>query len=481
MRRRAAIYVRISKARRTEDGELSELGVDRQEDQCRELANRLGWDVTEVYCDNDRSAFSGKPRPAYRQMLEAMRTGHINAVIGWHSDRIYVRPVELEELITIANAHDVKFAAVQVGNIDLSTASGQLVARMLGSAASYERQIKGERQAAQLRQFIMAGNPQGGGHRSFGYVDRRRTVLDPVEAPMVVEMADRLLAGQSINEIARWANSTGVPTVLKSEKGWQPGVVRAILTNPQVAGFVTYKGEIVPDVEAKWVPLLEKETWKRIDLLVAHRARTEGQPRARSSLLVGMLVCGRCGARMTSAVAQTKPGRPNRKTYKCPAPSKPGRGGKSCGLVTQTREPLDDDITERLIGRLLRPLSTATIEDVAAHQGDDTSGIAELLAAEARLRDLGVDYADGLIGRTEFLSARDRLATRIDVLQTKVVPARVTAPTGDLQKLVDWWISAPLGLQRTLITQMVESIQINPYNTSRAGKYDRDRVKVNWR
>ena len=77
--RAAAIYVRISR-----DKVGAGLGVERQETDCRELAARLGWAVVEVFADNDLSAYSGKARPRYRTMLEAIRAGHVGAVLRRH-------------------------------------------------------------------------------------------------------------------------------------------------------------------------------------------------------------------------------------------------------------------------------------------------------------------------------------------------------------------------------------------------------------
>ena len=61
-----AIYARISRDRA---GNL--LGVERQEKACRELAEAKGWVIGGVYQDDDRSAYSGKPRPGYIRLLEA--------------------------------------------------------------------------------------------------------------------------------------------------------------------------------------------------------------------------------------------------------------------------------------------------------------------------------------------------------------------------------------------------------------------------
>lgn len=48
----AAIYARISS-----DPEGDRLGVTRQVDDCRAMAERRGWPVAEVYVDDDVSAY----------------------------------------------------------------------------------------------------------------------------------------------------------------------------------------------------------------------------------------------------------------------------------------------------------------------------------------------------------------------------------------------------------------------------------------
>ncbi len=96
--RRAVTYVRISRDKRR--GSLDEgLGVADQEQQCRELAERLGYLVAAVFCDNDISAYSGKPRPQYLRMLELLRSGGADVVLCWHTDRLHRSNAELEDYI----------------------------------------------------------------------------------------------------------------------------------------------------------------------------------------------------------------------------------------------------------------------------------------------------------------------------------------------------------------------------------------------
>ena len=63
--------------------------------------------MVEVFPDNDLSAYSGKRRPSYLRMLDAIRDGRADAVLAWHTERLHRSPVELEEYITVCQPRDV--------------------------------------------------------------------------------------------------------------------------------------------------------------------------------------------------------------------------------------------------------------------------------------------------------------------------------------------------------------------------------------
>src|SRR5687768_9114572 len=92
---RAAIYCRISDDRRGLG-----LGVERQREDCAEMADRNGWRVVGTYPDNDTSAYSGKPRPQYLTLMQAVAEGGVDVIIAWHPDRLHRSPAELESFIT---------------------------------------------------------------------------------------------------------------------------------------------------------------------------------------------------------------------------------------------------------------------------------------------------------------------------------------------------------------------------------------------
>lgn len=94
MPQRAAIFLRISS-----DPSGKRLGVVRQLKECQALATAKRWPVVRIFEDNDFSASTGKPRPAYLEMLAAMEAGHVDGVIVWDLDRLTRRPMEMETFI----------------------------------------------------------------------------------------------------------------------------------------------------------------------------------------------------------------------------------------------------------------------------------------------------------------------------------------------------------------------------------------------
>ena len=202
---RFAIYTRISR-----DRVGAGLGVDRQLEDCKTLVDHLGGTVILTLSDNDISAYSGKPRPGYVELLKAMRSCQIDAVAAWHGDRLHRSMTELETYVEASEAHSVATYTVRAGAIDLSTPSGRLVARQLGAVARYEVEHSIERQKAAKLQAAKAGK-HSGGNRPFGYSKDGMKIV-PEEAVVLHQMATRLLNGDSYRTIALALNDQGITT-----------------------------------------------------------------------------------------------------------------------------------------------------------------------------------------------------------------------------------------------------------------------------
>lgn len=184
---RAAIYCRIS-----DDRGGAALGVTRQEDDCRALCEKRGWEVGEVYVDNDVSAYSGKPRPQYRRLLADIRDGLVDALVCWDPDRLHRSPAELEAFITLVEATGVEVATVNAGNYDLTTAAGRMTARVVGAVARHESEHKAERVSRKVAELAAEGK-WNGGPRPFGY-QTGAGPLEEYESQLIRDACTAILA-----------------------------------------------------------------------------------------------------------------------------------------------------------------------------------------------------------------------------------------------------------------------------------------------
>lgn len=462
---RATVYCRIS-----DDRAGAGLGIARQEQDCRALAEREGWEVVAVHVDNDLSAYSGRARPGYQALLDDVKAGTVDAIVAWHPDRLHRSPVDLEEFIALIDATGVQVRTVTAGTVDLSTASGRMTARVVGAVARHESEQKSERIRRKMRELAEAGKSNGG-PRTFGYEPGHREVRE-AEAVLVREAARRALAGDSLTSIARDWNERGIPTV-RGADGWTYQALRRMITSPRHAGLRSHRGRIVG--EAEWPAIIDRDTYDQL----VHRLRPGAAPvsRVRKRLLTGLAVCGRCGTRLYSK--STREGTP---VYRCVRV--PGRGQlTACGALSVVARPLDELVGGLVVELLSGP---AVARALAGHADADTDrrALAEQLAVdEGRLETLAVDFADGLLGRGEWLAARDRITPRIEQTRRRLAEARdvgilAAVPTS---QIAAWWDDAQIPARRTVVDAVIERVTVHPKGHRGGKTFDPGRATVTWR
>ncbi|WP_082574942.1 recombinase family protein [Arthrobacter sp. Soil763] len=349
----AAIYCRISK-----DREGAGLGVQRQEQDCRELAASLGWTVTQVFTDNDISAYSGKRRPQYESLLEQMRTGRIRGVLTWHTDRLHRSPRELESYIDASEKHGIVTQTVKAGEIDLSTPSGRAVARTLGAWARYESEHKSDRITRKKLQLAQDG-AFSGGPVPFGWrMIAGEPVIQEPEAAEIQKAVSGFLAGRSIGFIVRELNSRGISTS-RGQK-WTGTAVRNMLKRPTNAGLSAYRGDIVgPSV---FPAIISEDEWRAVSSTLRNPSRLTQNGNKVRHLLAGLMLCGKCGSAMQTSSRSSNQGSVH--YYKCKT-----QGG---GHAFQTAAPVEEYIAGLVISILSRPGSAEGL--TARHEANDAAG-----------------------------------------------------------------------------------------------------------
>lgn len=513
---RAAIYARISRDR-TGAG----LGVTRQVKDCKALAAKNAWTVVSVLEDNDVSAWSGKPRPGYETLLDLMRDGHVDVVLVWHTDRLTRSSVDLNTIISASESHGVVIHSVTAGLLDLSTAAGKLQARIVGAVAEHESDQKAARIRRKHQELAEAGKPASLG-QSYGY--NADGSVNPREAAVIRDLVDRLLAGESLRSLTRWLNDEGIP----SKRGglWNSSTVRQILTSGRICGWREWTprtprsreeksgwdgkprrgwgmGELV--AEGEWEAIIGRAQTDRIRAQLNDPSRRQTK-RRHYLLSAGILKCGVCGRSMNHKVESRvtriakrdefdkvirnekgrvvrvrKPGATPTTTSRYACIAQPGRG---CGRVSISCPEVDALVT----GAIFEALSGADLspQDSTSSDSEVTALREQMAEVESRLVQVGVDHADGLIGRVEWLAMRRRIEANLDDLRGRLPDAKganvlagLPTGSGDLRAA---WDGMDLDRRRAIVQAVIDRVAVHPFRGPKGSpRFDPDRIEIVWR
>ena len=458
---RAAIYCRIS-----DDRAGAGLGVARQEGDCRALISARGWEVGQVFTDNDLSAYSGKPRPGYRALLSGARRGDFDVVVAWHSDRLHRSPVELEEFIAVCDENDLQVVTVQSGEIDLSTPSGRMVARMLGSAARYESEHKSARQRRKALEIAKEGRVSGGGTRAYGFETDFVTIREP-EAEVIRSLAARFLAGESIGSLTTWLQDNNMPT--STGVAWKPTTLRRMLRSARISGQREHRGEILGGAE--WRAIITPQQTTRIRAVLDDPTRRHRRS-PRRYVLSGLLRCHKCQGRMLG-----RPTEQGKRRYVCTK----GPAFTGCGRTFVDAEGVEDLISRAVLMRL------DSAEMAAALAGKAIEGDAvwehEAATAQAELEELAELKGRRVISTAEWLTARAPVLARLEASRRNVVDdtsaLTLRGVVGNGQALGREWAKLPLTRQRAIIATVLDHAIVGPgrrgYN-----RFDPSRITPVW-
>ena len=180
----------------------------------RQLAEARGYEVVAEITENDISASKGLRRPGYEQVWKLVRGERVDHVIAWQSSRLMRSRKDRAEVINTFGKHNVDVIAVKGPSLDLRSAYGRGMADMVTSFDTMEGEVKAERVSAAIADLARRGKAWG--YCPYGWDRTGRgihahQVVNEHEAAIVRELVDRLLAGESLNELYRDMNARGEP------------------------------------------------------------------------------------------------------------------------------------------------------------------------------------------------------------------------------------------------------------------------------
>jgi DNA invertase Pin-like site-specific DNA recombinase len=384
-------YARLS--RMPETGELEK--IETQWVDNLRVIDRVGA-VLGVQEQDGLSAWKrGVRRKGWELLLERVKSGVSDGVVVWHTDRLFRQPRDLETLIEMANSGYRVYSAH--GSRDLSNADDRFILRIEVAQAAKSSDDTSRR----IKRRFAAKREQGqafmGGPRWFGWPGgdaawkpgRRQSNADrpQVSAELVArerkairDATKALLDGVAGAQIVKEWNEAGLRTSRGLEWIWI--TFREMMMRPTNAGLVEHHGVLVASMDGD--PIVDPADFERLRSMFA--ARRRGRVAGRDYLGTGILLCGWCGAKLTSHPdgRKTYKDGTKRASYFC---AKEKRG---CGKVHADVRSVDRELTALVIARLSDRTHAAAI---AAAQAKVAQRLADVLAEIAQCEEIQEDLA----------------------------------------------------------------------------------------
>ena len=313
---RVAAYARVSSGK---DAMLHSLSA--QVSYYSELIQKhSGWQYVGVYADE---ALTGtkENRENFQRLLADCRSGKVDMVITKSISRFARNTVTLLETV-----RELKNMGVDVffeeQNIHSLSADGELMLTILASYAQEESLSASENQKWRVKQKFSSGQPWRTYMLGYRY-DGEQLVIVPEEAEIVRSIFADYLDGKGVVAIMKRLNEEGILT----QQGftWHQSAVQRVLRNYTYTGnlllqtkfrenhltkrTVVNRGELPQyHIQNSHEPIIDMDTYKAVQIEMAHRADQFGKPQATATYpFTGLITCAGCGKHYRRKMKKTGP------------------------------------------------------------------------------------------------------------------------------------------------------------------------------
>ena len=307
---KVGVYCRLSdedrdKVNKNDDSD----SIINQRSMCLKYANQNGWNVVDIYSDDDFSG-AGVDRPDFNRLIRDCQSGKINLVLCKSQSR-FSRDMEIIERYLHKEFIEwgVRFVSI-VDNADTSIESNKKSRQINGLmnewylddlSINIKRSLKNKREDG----LFMGSFAPYGYERS---EDGHKLVIDPIAAEVVRKIFEMYANGYGYHKICEYLNENNIPprSVYKKQKGskyvcsscdlntvrWNPDTIAQMLRNEAYIGnlvqgkktslgYKVHKFKKVPEkdwcrIENTHEPIIDIETWNKVQkILGTHSSPTK--------------------------------------------------------------------------------------------------------------------------------------------------------------------------------------------------------------
>ena len=345
---KVGVYCRLSdedrdKINKTDDSD----SIVNQRSMCFKYADQNGWNVVDIYSDDDFSG-AGTFRPDFERLIKDCESGKINLVLCKSQSR-FSRDMGVIEYYLHNKFLEwgVRFVSI-VDNADTSIDANKKSRQINGLINEWYLDDLSQNIKKSLRNEREDGLFMGS-FAPYGYdrseEDYHKLVIDPVAAEVVKKIFKMYADGYGYHRICEYLNNNNIlpRSVYKKQKGskfvcsncdletvrWNPDTVAQILKNEVYIGnlvqgkttYVSYKNHKKKSVSAsEWCrtpnthePIIDMETWNKVQSILGthYKVTKTGQ----INYFTRKVYCSCCGKAFMRNVYNVKSEKTGQRAY----------------------------------------------------------------------------------------------------------------------------------------------------------------------
>ena len=399
----------------------SEESIEGQLRECKEYAERQNMNVVLTYIDR---AISGKTdnRPEFQKMISDSGRKQFDVILVWKLDRFARNRTDSAMYRAILKRNGVKVVSAKE-NISEGPEGIILEAMLEGFAEYYSAELSVKVKRGQTENALKC--KANGGVIPFGYTINadRYYEIDPLTAPVVLEMFTRYADGQTVAEISADMNIRHIFATTKY-KYMNKSSMHNLLKNRRYIGEYRYGETVTPDGMPCIVP---QEIFDKVQ---SRMEKNRHKPAAKKAdeeyILTTKLFCGKCGTMMVGVGGTSKTGKVHH-YYKC---------GNAIYKKSCNKKTVKKDWIERLVAAYTRndvlcdEVIDRLADAVVALQKRENTTIPflqkQLAEMEKKIANLLTAIEDGM--------ANASVKTRLDDLETKKADIEISIAREKLEK-----------------------------------------------
>lgn len=495
----AALYIRLSKE---DEAEGPSQSVTNQKSLLNEFVRQHRLPVYDTYIDDGWSG-TNFDRPDFQRMIGDIEARKVNMVItkdlsrlgrdyimtGYYMERYF--PEKRVRYISLLDGIDTGVESTANDITPFRAIMNDMYAKDIS------KKIKSVKRDKQRKGQFIGGKPV------YGYkmhpTEKNKIIIDEEAAPIVRHIFSLALDGMSCRKIAALLNEEGVPTPA-AYCGWKvgnPGPYTGLWSSERISDMLqneTYIGNMVQGRQVKisyksrkclkqprenWIivegthePLVDKETFQKVRMLVESRKHTRS--RTYDFLLKGLILCHECGYPLAVLNRKNAAGE-ERLFFVCRTYQRFTKAG-----VCTCHSIKEQTVTDAVIGKVreiceaylnldeLLPMAQKAVEE--AQRQDDAE--AEIQSVQSRIEGMTanldkiyMDKLEGILGVADFqriyqnvMADRAKLEEKLKRLQEqRQEPGKAEQQA---RELVQRFLESPF-TSREMLVSLIERVELS--------------------